>query len=147
MIALRPPPATVVSRRKVGGCEGRKPLLANVVVDPIRDPSGTLVGYAKITRDLTDRRAAELSFGASEERFRLLVQSVTTTQSTCWTQKAGSAAERRRRAIQGVCCRRDHGRALLPILHRRGLATPGSPHCARDFPLGGRFEAEGWSNT
>jgi hypothetical protein len=34
-------------------------LWANVVIDPIRDPSGKLVGYAKITRDLTERRAAE----------------------------------------------------------------------------------------
>jgi PAS domain S-box-containing protein len=29
---------------------------AHVVVDPIRDPSGKLLGFAKITRDLTERR-------------------------------------------------------------------------------------------
>src|ERR1700750_2136047 len=28
---------------------------AHVVIDPIRDPQGALVGYAKITRDLTER--------------------------------------------------------------------------------------------
>ena len=50
---------------------------ANVVIDPIRDPSGKLMAYAMVTRDLTRRKAAEEELRASEERFRLLVQSVT----------------------------------------------------------------------
>ena len=32
---------------------------ASVIIDPIRNRSGDLVGYAKITRDLTERKAAE----------------------------------------------------------------------------------------
>ena len=49
----------------------------NVVIDPILDSSGELVGYAKITRDLTERKESEDQLRESEEQFRLLVQSVT----------------------------------------------------------------------
>jgi PAS domain S-box-containing protein len=50
---------------------------SHVVIDPIRDSSGTLLGFAKITRDLTDRKMAEEVLKQSEQQFRLLVQSVT----------------------------------------------------------------------
>ena len=33
---------------------------ANVVITALRDESGTLVGFAKVTRDLTERRRSEL---------------------------------------------------------------------------------------
>jgi PAS domain S-box-containing protein len=50
---------------------------AYVVIDPIRDSSGKLVGFAKITRDLTERMQAEAELHESQQQFRLLIQGVT----------------------------------------------------------------------
>jgi PAS domain S-box-containing protein len=50
---------------------------ASVVIDPIRNADGVLVGFAKITRDITERRDAQEALRQSEQHFRLLVQGVT----------------------------------------------------------------------
>ena len=50
---------------------------ASVVVDRINNDKGKLIGFAKITRDLTDKRRAEQALKDAERSFRLLVQSVT----------------------------------------------------------------------
>lgn len=48
----------------------------HLVVDPIRADTGELLGFAKITRDITEKRKADTALFRSEQQFRLLVQGV-----------------------------------------------------------------------
>jgi PAS domain S-box-containing protein len=118
---------------------------ANVVIDPIWNPAGELVGYAKVTRDLTDKKAAEEELRRSEERFRLLIQSVTDYaiymldpegHVSSWNAGASRFKGYSEQEIVGQHFSRFYGEEDR---------AAGVPQRALETALNeGRFEAEGW---
>ncbi|MES2098661.1 MAG: PAS domain S-box protein [Pseudomonadota bacterium] len=118
---------------------------AHVVVDPIIGSDGEFLGYAKVTRDLTERRAAEESLRRSEEQFRLLVQGVTdyaiymldpTGMVTNWN----AGAER----IKGYAPHEVVGTHFSRFYREEDRAA-GRPASALAVAAAeGRFESEGW---
>jgi PAS domain S-box-containing protein len=118
---------------------------ASVVIDPIYDEHGTLLGYAKITRDITEKRQAEQALRASEERFRLLVQGVT-DYAIYMLSPAGEVtnwnvgAERIKGYSYDEIVGQHFSRFYTEEDRASGLPARALGNAARE----GRYEAEGW---
>ncbi len=91
---------------------------ANVVITALYDENKNVRGFLKITRDLTERKAAEEAAAAE----RAAVPAAGRTREGLRDLHAGSGRARRqlergaRSVDQGLYRRRDHRAALLPLL-------------------------------
>jgi PAS domain S-box-containing protein len=117
---------------------------AMVVIDPIWQ-DGRLLGFAKITRDMTEQRQAQLAALESERRFRLLVEGVT-DYAIFMLNPQGFVANWNRGAerIKGYAASEIIGRHFS-LFYLPEDAAAGVPVRALDTARHhGRFEAEGW---
>ncbi|HEV2855762.1 MAG TPA: PAS domain S-box protein [Thermoanaerobaculia bacterium] len=118
---------------------------ANVVITALWDEDGALLGFSKVTRDLTDRRRQEEAVRQNQELFRLMVEGVRDyaifmldPNGYIMTWNAG--AER----IKGYTAGEIIGHHFSRFYPPDALARRWPEHELKVAKAEGRFEEEGW---
>ncbi|MFL5616269.1 MAG: PAS domain-containing sensor histidine kinase [Gemmatimonadaceae bacterium] len=118
---------------------------ANVVITALFDESGTLVGFGKVTRDLTARRNAEEELRESEERNRLIVQSVKDYAIFMLDPKGNVATwNEGAHRIKGYTAEEIIGRHFSTFYPESDIENGKPPWELEVATREGRFEDEGW---
>ena len=117
----------------------------NVVIDPIIGSHGKLIGYAKVIRDLTERKKADDALRKSEQQFRLLVQSVTDYAIYMLSPSGivtnwNAGAERINGYTPDEIIGKHFSKFYSPVDAAAGVPQQGLETALR----AGRFEKEGW---
>ena len=118
---------------------------ADVVISRVNDGNGKLIGYTKITRDLTERRRAEEQLRQAEERLRLMIESVQ-DYAIFMLDREGRVATWNRGAehIKGYTAQEIVGQHFSRFYPPEEISA-GKPE--RELELAtstGRFEEEAW---
>jgi PAS domain S-box-containing protein len=118
---------------------------ASVVIDAVRDQHGKTIGFAKVTRDVTERQRAHQALIESEARYRRLIEGVTdyaifqldpTGRVISWNPGA--------QRIKGYTRDEIVGQHFSAFYTEEDVKTKLPERALRTAVETGKYDAEGW---